>query len=296
MAGQVLFYDGHFYQDEEIPEALLDRGLFFGDGVFESMIVWKGRILGLPYHIDRLFRGLEVLKISHSWKENDIKNRIKETTNFFQEAAVYIRLSVTRGRWLGSIPPFGEIRPHLLMVGRKYLPFREEIFEKGYRTLTLTTCRNETSPLVNIKSLNYLDNILGRMTALEKGFDEGIFLNSQGKVCEGTASNLFLIRDNQLLTPPKEDGVLEGVTRRLILDAAFQAKLKAQMRSLSPEEVLGADEAFLTNAQMGVIPWVQSDGKNIGTGHPGPKTTGLRQIYENLKKTSAENYGVSDPE
>ena len=282
MAKNTVFFNGKFYTGKEIPASMLDRGLFFGDGVFESMRCYEKKIPGLNHHLSRLQHGLEVLQIHPSWDEKELTQKIFDTVEAGGHKDSYLRINVTRGPWLGSIPPFGAAEPHLMIVCRPFLGFREELYEKGFQTLTLQTRRNETSPLCQIKSLNYLDNILGRMQALEKGMDEGIFLNTKGVLAEGTASNIFLVQGRRLITPSVEDGVLKGVTREIILEKAPDLNLDIEICSIRPEEIFSADEALLTNSSLGVIAWVKSDGKPVGNGRPGKITRQLRSLYSKL--------------
>ncbi|MBI1871036.1 MAG: aminotransferase class IV [Chlamydiae bacterium] len=284
MSQNLIYFNNRFFKENEAPELILDRGLFFGDGIFESLRFINEKAIGLEAHIQRLFYGMEILKIEPAWKPEEILSLINKTVLESGLDDCYIRLSVTRGKWMGSIPPIVSGKPNLIIISRKFLPFREEIYERGYRTLTLPIRRNETSPLSQIKSLNYLDNILGRMEALEKEVDEGIFLNTKNGVTEGTASNLFLIQGKKLITPPQEDGILGGITRKIILERCPSLDLKPEIRSIHPDEIIQANEAFLTNALMGIVPWVESNGKKIGSGKPGPLTQSLRSLYKKLLK------------
>ncbi|MBI3266314.1 MAG: aminotransferase class IV [Chlamydiae bacterium] len=256
----LICFNGSFFKENEAHPLMLDRGLYFGDGVFESMRACQGKILGRMDHIHRLFEGMKVLQIQPSWTPEEIEKWINQIIEKSGLEDCYLRLTITRGKWMGSIPPMVPTPPQFILTCRRFLPFREELYEKGYQTLTLSTRRNETSPLSQIKSLNYLDNILGRMTALEKGYDEGIFLNTQGFLTEGTASNLFLIKGNLLLTPRVEDGILPGVTRKIILEKVRTFGLEVKLTALNSEEILTADEAFLTNSLMGIVPWVGTKG------------------------------------
>jgi branched-chain amino acid aminotransferase len=282
MAENTVFFDGKIYKGKDIPAFMLDRGLFFGDGVFESMRCYEKKICGLNHHLDRLRHGLEVLRIPPAWDEKELTQKIFDTVEASAHKDTYVRVNVTRGAWLGSIPPFGAAEPRLMIVCRPFLGFREELYEKGFQTITLQTRRNETSPLCQIKSLNYLDNILGRMQALEQGMDEGIFLNTRGLLTEGTASNLFLVQGRRLITPPLEDGVLKGVTREIVLEKAADLNLAIEIKSIRPEEILSADEGFLTNSSLGIIGWVASDRKPVGSGQPGPVTKRMRSLYSKL--------------
>lgn len=278
----IIYYNDKIYKETEIPEFALDRGLFFGDGVFESMHSRSGKILGLDLHIQRLFSGLKVLKIEHSWTENELKKNINKVIAESAFPDVYIRINATRGKWLGSVPPVITAKPNLIVVARQFLPFKEELYQRGFRAMILPTRRNETSPLCQIKSLNYLDNILSRMLALDKDFDEGIYLNTKGFLVEGTANNLFLIKKGVLLTPPAKDGALPGITRQIILEKAPHLGLKVKEQSLLPEEIYNTEEAFLTNSSMGVVPLVELDGKPIGTGH---LTQKIRTFYEGIHES-----------
>lgn len=282
MAQTFIQINDKFLTEEDAPEILLDRGLFFGDGVFESFRSCRERIRGFSYHIERLFEGMGALRIEAEWTPEEVQDRIRRTVERSRFDDAYVRVMVTRGRWTGSIPPFGPSKPNLIVVCKKFMPFREELYERGFRMITLPARRNETSALCKVKSLNYLENIMGRLHALESECDEGLYLNTKGCLAEGTASNLFLVQDDKLLTPSVDDGALPGVTRRLIIECAGKNGVSVDQRSLDASAIFTADEAFLTNSSMGVVPVVQCDGKTIGTRKPGPVSRKMRALYEAL--------------
>lgn len=277
MPKNMIYWNGSLYQEEDTPNLIEDRGLLFGDGIFESMRAIQGHILGLSDHLDRLFLGLKTLKINGPWNSENLESIVKNTIQKSSFKDCYIRINITRGRWFGEIMPNSSSQPNLIIICRKFIPHAK--LKNGIKTMTLITRRNETSPLCRIKTLNYLENILGKIQAREQGFEDGVFLNTKGRLTEATSSNIFLIQKGGLITPPTEDGALPGIIRKWVLEKVSSLGLSLKIRSIAPDEIHEAQEAFLTNSVLGIVPWICSDRKKIGNGRPGPITKRIQKAF-----------------
>lgn len=273
----VVWLDGEVVAADEARVSALDRGLLYGDGVFETIRVYGGAPFRLGAHIDRLAAGARALGIRLTHSAEDLRVAVVETPAAGGLADAYVRITVTRG--VGGAPGDLNSTPAatVMILARPFHPHPPELAERGARAQLSTVRRNDTSPLCNLKTLNYLDNLLARAQAREAGFDEAIMLNTRGNVAEGTASNLFIVRAGDILTPPVSDGVLPGITR-----AAVMAIADAREESFAPDDLLGADEAFLTNSLIEVLPLVGLDDAAIGPGVPGPVTLEIAAAYRSL--------------
>jgi|OM-RGC.v1.007084947 branched-subunit amino acid aminotransferase/4-amino-4-deoxychorismate lyase len=253
-----------------------DRGLLYGYGLFETFMVKKGRAVFVEEHLQRLSSSAPKLGLLLSEEDcqtgiiNGI-NRVIEK-NCLQEGS--LRLTVTAGSE-------SERRPGILITVKKAPAYRSEHYQQGFRAGFLKNPRNERSPLVYLKSLNYLENLLGRQEAISSNWNEGLFLNTHGCLAEGTVSNIFLVTgDKELVTPHVSSGLLPGVMRAKVLRKAAAAGYRCRERAVLPEELFSAKECFLTNSLMVVMPLVEVDGKSIGDGKPGQATGEIRAGLE----------------
>lgn len=256
----------------------LERAIFYGDGLFETLRVYRGRPLFLREHIRRLVEGAAVLGFEAVLEPEMVIRAVQETVAANKATEGSVRLTVIRGRGPGLCPK-ASAPPSVLVTFRPGVPYVSELYTRGFKAVFVSFPRNERSPLVYIKSLNFLENILGKKEAAAKGADEGLFLNTAGCLCEGTVSNIFLVRERTLVTPDVASGLLPGITRRIVICLAREAGLTVAERPVRPEELLGADEAFLTNSLLEIMPLVAVDDRIIGDGKPGPVTHFLRERY-----------------
>ncbi len=261
-----------------------DRGFTLGDGLFETIRVRDGRPLLLDLHLARLRAGAGRIGLSRVPDDETLSGAIRMTleANGLSDAAV--RLTVSRGvpanRGLSSKP---EPAPSLVVHAQPFAGYPAELYSRGLRAATSSIPRNERSPLARIKALSYLDNVLARREADASGVDEALMLNTAGHLACASAANLFLARGETLLTPDPESGVLPGTVRGLVLaELAPQMGLTAVERTVRTEELATADEAFLTSALLGVMPLTEVDGLPVGTGGPGPISSGLRAELEEV--------------
>lgn len=232
----------------------------------------------LAAHLERLAAGAGILRLTLPWPREELAAAVAETVraNALQDG--YLRLTITRGPGEGwRLDTCRE--PTLLIVPFTHVPYGEADYARGFAAVISRWRRNQHSPLARVKSLNYLENILAKDEALAQGVQEAILLNLDGRVAEGSMSNVFIIRDGCLVTPLVAEGLLPGVTRRYVLELAPMAGLEAQENLLPPGELATAPEAFLTSSLMGIMPLTKIDGQPVGGGSPGPLTRKLMQAY-----------------
>jgi branched-subunit amino acid aminotransferase/4-amino-4-deoxychorismate lyase len=277
-----VWLDGRLLREDEGLLAL-ERAIFYGDGLFETLRVCGGQPLFLGEHIRRLVEGAAVLGFAAALEPEALACAVQETVAANEATEGSVRLTVIRGRGPGLYPE-ASAPPLVLVTFRPGVPYAPELYVRGFKAIFVSFPRNERSPLVYIKSLNFLENILGKKEAAAKGADEGLFLNTAGYLCEGTVSNIFLVREQTLVTPDVASGLLPGVTRKVVIRLAREAGLTAAERPVRPEELFKADEAFLTNSLLEVMPLVAVEDRMIGVGKPGPVTRFLRERYARYRE------------
>lgn len=260
----------------------LDRGLLLGDGLFETIRVANGRALQWERHWARLRSGAQVIRLELPWTAAAVLDAIEQTlrANKLQEAVV--RLTVTRGPSAerGLLPP-AETAPTLIIRATPFAPYPERLYQAGMRVIVSRRVRrNEHSPLANVKSLNYLDNLIARQEAVDAGADEALLLNTQGGVAGATTANVFCVRDGRIYTPPLEAGALPGTMRALVYEELAPDSCGAvHVSHLSEQALCASDEVFLTNALLGIMSVCQIDGEPLGDGTPGGVTRELTAAY-----------------
>jgi len=275
----VVYLDGAFLPPHEARVRADDAALLFGRGVYETFRARQGAVFRLANHVRRLLDGSALLGIAPPPDVADLSEIVRELAHRCRLEDARVRLTLTAG------PPSS--RPSVLIQARPATDYPPGLYQQGMTAITATVRRNETSPLSGIKSLNCLDNVMSREQAQAAGAGTAILLNTRGVVAEASTANVFIIRDGLIITPPVSDGALPGITRGAILDLTRQERIAASERSFRLRELLGAEEAFLTSAVMGVMPLVSVDGKDIGTGRPGPLTLRLMRLYEAATRETA---------
>ncbi len=272
------YLNGEIIPAEQAQVSIYDRGLFYGDGLFETMRVYEGRPFLIDNHLQRLVRGAIALGIRVPGRKDDLLRAVAQTlaANRFEEGT--IRMTLTRGAAVRGLWPerFGEST--FIITVDPSVPYDQGNYQKGFRAALISFPLNEYSPVAGLKTLNFLDYILGRREALRRGFEEGIFLNQKRYLAEGTVSNLFLIKENKIFTPPLEAGILPGITRALVIKLA-RKMFTVSEENISPLFLKETEEAFLTNSLMEIMPLVEIEENPMGSGKPGPVTTELRLAY-----------------
>lgn len=287
-----IYINGKFYGEESAKISVFDHGLLYGDGVFEGIRSYNRRVFKLKEHIDRLFESAQsiMLKIPMS-KEQIIKATI-DTLKANKLDNAYIRLIVTRGEGdLGLDPRKCYKGATIIIIADRIALYPEKLYREGLTIVTVPTVRNLPEALnPQIKSLNYLNNILAKIEAGNAGCDEAIMLDSLGYVAECTGDNIFVVKGGHLYTPPQCMGTLRGITRDSILEIARKNKIGAHEHVITRHEVYISDECFLTGTAAEIIPVVKVDGRIIGNGKPGKLTLALKKKFKELTAKDGVKY------
>ena len=277
---QVAFLNGKFVPLVNAKVSILDRGFLYGDGVFETMRSYSGKVFQLERHIDRLLISLKILRIKIPYTKNKLCLLVDRALRLNKLNNAYIKLLVTRGVTPGGIDIPKTTKPTLLIYVSPLGGIAEGIYKKGIKINFACVDKNEKSFIARIKSLNYLDNILARAEARDGGFDEAVFVNAKGNVAEATTSNIFMVKRSTLITPPLRAGLLPGITRQVVIQIIKKYfRNKICEKNIKPDDLFNADEIFLTNSILEIVPVVKLGRKRIGTGKPGIFTNLVRIFY-----------------
>jgi branched-chain amino acid aminotransferase len=278
-----IYITGKFYSKEDAKISVYDHGLLYGDGVFEGLRAYGGNVFRLQQHLVRLYESAKAIWLQIPIDIDAMAAAVNETLKINGLVDAYIRLVVTRGAGSLGLDPNKTSDPQVIIIADKISLYPPEFYEKGLSIITASTIRNHPAALSpRIKSLNYLNNILAKIEGLQAGCIEAMMLNSKGEVAECTGDNIFLVRRGQLLTPPIDAGILEGVTREAVMESAVAAGLEVREIALTKHDVYVADECFLSGTAAEVIPVVKVDSRVIGNGEPGPVTRDLIQRFKKL--------------
>lgn len=280
----LVYINGKLIPGEEAKVSVFDHGFLYGDGLFETMRAYQRRIFRLEHHLQRLFLSLEYLKFLIPFNFDYLKEALYKTIEANRLEDAYIRLNVTRGEGATVPDPATCKAPNLIIITREYVPYSSALYQKGYKGKIVGVKPSPHMPTISMKTLNFLNHIIAKMEAKASGFNEGIMVNTDGFVTEGTVSNIFMIKEGSLFTPAKEMGLLPGVTRQAVLEIAEAKGLKTREAKITINELLMAEEAFLTNALIEILPLVRVDEHPIGKGIPGPLTQELMSAYKELVK------------
>jgi branched-chain amino acid aminotransferase len=284
-----VFIDGKYYDQRHAKVSVFDHGLLYGDGVFEGIRAYHGRVFKLREHIDRLFCSAKAILLKVPLSHEQLMRAVVETCRKNRVRDGYIRLLVTRGVGTLGLNPNRCKNPSVIIIAGKIQLYPEEYYVKGLEIITVPTTRNLHSALnPAIKSLNYLNNILAKIEANNAGCEEAIMLNNEGFVAECTGDNLFIVQAGRLLTPPLAAGALYGITRQTVMDLAREAGCEVAEPNLTRYDIFNADECFLTGTGAEIVPVVKVDGRIIGKGKPGSLTRNLVKQYHALTKVSGE--------
>ncbi|HCE06248.1 MAG TPA: branched-chain-amino-acid transaminase [Verrucomicrobiales bacterium] len=284
-----VFVDGKFVDEKKAVVSVFDHGLLYGDGVFEGIRAYNGRVFKLSEHVDRLFYSAKAILLKIPMSHRAICAAVREACKRNKIRDGYIRLVVTRGAGTLGLDPNRCSKPQVIIIADKIQLYPETFYKKGLEIVTVPTTRNHTNA-VNpaIKSLNYLNNILAKIEAINAGCVEAIMLNSQGFVAECTGDNVFMLKGGQLLTPPLAAGALYGITRGVAIELAKSLGVEVAEPNLTRYDLYNADEVFITGTAAEVVPVVKIDGRQIGSGKPGKLTKNLIKAYQNLTNSTGE--------
>src|SRR3954447_17869365 len=284
-----VYVDGQYYDEKDAKISVFDHGLLYGDGIFEGIRAYNGRVFKLKEHIERLFFSAKAILLGIPLSPRGVADAVLETCRRNKLRDGYIRLVVTRGVGGLGLNPNKCRAPSVIVIADRIQLYPVEYYERGLDLITVPTTRNLHSALnPAIKSLNYLNNILAKIEENNGGCEEAIMLNAEGFVAECTGDNIFMIKGNQLYTPPLSAGALYGITRGVVMQLARQAGLQVSEPNLTRYDLFNADECFLTGTGAEIVPVVKIDGRVIGTGKPGKLTKQLVSAYHALTKVSGE--------
>jgi branched-chain amino acid aminotransferase len=283
-AGSPMIYlDGRLVPKEQAVVSVFDHGLLYGDGIFEGIRAYNGRVFRLDAHLERLFRSARALILDVGMTHEELKKAVLDVLRVNRLRDAYIRLVVTRGVGDLGLDPRKCPSATVIIIADKIALYPESCYADGLALVTVSTRRNSPQALnPNIKSLNYLNNVLAKIEANQCNVPEAIMLNLEGYVAECTGDNIFYIKGRQLVTPPTSTGALEGITRNCVMDLARSLGLEAGEKLFTPFDLYTAEEVFLTGTAAEVIPVIQVDSRSIGKGVPGPWTQKLIHAFREL--------------
>lgn len=271
-----IYINGKLVPKKDAKVSVFDHGLLYGDGVFEGIRTYNGRVFMLEAHIDRLYRSAHAIAMKIRMSKRAMMKAVVDTCRANRTMNGYVRLVVTRGVGTLGLNPHLCRKSQVIIIAANIRLYARELYDTGLKAITAGTPRNHTESLCPaIKSLNYLNNILAKIEAVNAGAMEAVMLNSQGYVAEASGDNIFVIKGNRLLTPPVSSGSLDGVTREVVMNLACQAGFEVRECDLTRYDLYNADEFFLTGTAAEIISVVEMDRRKIGTGRPGRRTMEL---------------------
>jgi branched-chain amino acid aminotransferase len=277
------YVNGRFVPKAEASISVYDHGFLYGDGVFEGIRAYNGRVFKLDAHVARLFNSAHTLRIEVPMSREAMTGAILETVRRTGLQDAYIRPVISRGVGDLGIDPRKCLEPTVVIIVDAIQMYAEEAYRRGLRMVTAST-RQRPIDVLNprIKTCNYLNNIMARMEANLLGVDEGLMLTAQGYVAECTADNIFIVTGDRVLTPPAHLGILQGITRQSVLDLCETMDIAAGEQTLTLHDMYTADECFLTGTGAELGPVVELDGRRIGAGRPGPVTKRILEAFREL--------------
>jgi len=279
----LIFINGLLIPQDEAKVSVLDRGFLYGDGVFETLRAYSGKIFRIDDHIKRLFCSANAICLKTPFTGNYIKESLYQTLMGNNLKDAYLRLTITRGISDPGLDTEGCLNPTMTIISREFSGYPEDLYRHGIKAAVVSTRRIPASALnPEIKSLNFLNNIMARMEAKHANASEAIMLSTEGYVAEGTVSNIFIVKDGVVKTPPLGIGILNGVTRSLVIGLAQKNNISISEQPFQPEELYAADECFVTSTLYEVMPVTSINNKPVGTGHPGDISQSMLSIFREL--------------
>jgi len=280
-----IWISGQLYDKENAKISVYDHGLLYGDGVFEGMRSYSGKVFRLEQHLDRLWKSAKAIWLEIPITREATGKAVNDTLAANGIKDGYIRLVVTRGSGALGLDPNKCSNPQIIVITDHITLYPKEFYDNGLTIITASTVRNHPAALSpRIKSLNYLNNIMAKIEGLQAGCVEALMLNAQGEVAECTGDNIFIVRQGVLMTPPIDAGILEGITREAVIELATEMKIPVQQIPFVRHDIFIADECFLTGSAAEVIPVVKLDSRVIGSGQPGPLTKRLTERFHQLTR------------
>ena len=279
-----VYINGKLYDKDDAKISVYDHGLLYGDGVFEGIRIYNGKVFRHDEHLARLYESAKHIALEIPLAVGDLKRAVEDTVRANGLTEGYIRLVVTRGPGTLGLDP-RTCKPNVIVIADTISLYPRELYESGLKIVTASLIRNHPNALnPRIKSLNYLNNILAKIEAIRAGCLEALMLNHKGEVAECTGDNVFVIKNGLIRTPPTDAGILEGVTRNVAMELARGAGVPLVEATLTRHDIYAADEVFLTGTAAEVIAVTECDGRVIGSGRQGPITKQLREAFIRLTR------------
>lgn len=289
----LVYIDGQLVPKSQAKISVFDHGFLYGDGVFESIMVFNGVAFKLKEHIDRLYDSAKAICLEIPMSKEEMIKTIVETVraNGFKDA--YIRVLVTRGVGDLGLDPRKCRKPSVIIIVDRIKLFRDEAWSQGVTAIISSVRRDRVDATTHeIKSMNYLNSILAKLEANAVGADEAIMLDERGFVSEGATDNIFIVKKGIIYTPSRASGILPGITRDRVMKLAEELGYKVVEKDITPAELLTADEVFLTGTAAGIVPVVKIAGRVIGDGKPGPITKRLMEKFKEIREDPSEGVKI----
>ncbi|MDA7680968.1 branched-chain-amino-acid transaminase [Verrucomicrobiales bacterium] len=277
-----IYIDGEYFEKKNAKISVFDHGLLYGDGIFEGIRFYEGRVFKLKEHIQRLFISAKAILLEIEMTQDEMEKAVCETIRKNGLNDGYVRLLVTRGVGTLGLSPFACDKSTVIIIADSISLYPDEKYKEGLKLITCSTRRTAPAALSpSVKSLNYLNNVMAKVEAIFADAEEGLMLNEQGFVAECTGDNIFVVRDGKIKTPPSSAGALPGITREVIFDIAGNLGVAIEESQMTRYDIYAADECFLTGTAAEVIAAVSLDRRLIGNGKPGPIT---EKFIESFRK------------
>jgi branched-chain amino acid aminotransferase len=283
-----VWMDGKLVDKSDAKVSVYDHGLLYGDGIFEGIRIYHGRIFEPDAHLQRLFDSAKSIRLTIPFTADQLRTGIEETAKANNFTDCYVRLVVTRGVGYLGLNPNKCSTPSAFIITDTIEMYPKEVYEKGMAVITASVIRNHPNAMSSrVKSLNYLNSILAKIEAIDAGVPEAIMLNHLGNVAECTADNIFIVREGEVLTPAVTEGILEGVTRQVILKLCKNLNIPCNEKTLQRHDLYIAQECFLTGTGAEVVPVTKIDGRPVGSGQVGSLTRRLIDAFRRYIREGA---------
>lgn len=283
LSSQLIYLNGQFVEKEKALISVYDHGFLYGDGVFEGIRAYEGNVFKLKEHVERLYESAHSIMLNIPQSKQEMEDIIVNTVIKNKLTSAYIRVVVSRGAGDLGLDPRNCPKPSVIVIAEALSIYADDLYEKGLKVASVVNRRSSPDVLnPQIKSLNYLNNILVKLASVQADADEALILNNEGYVTEGSADNIFIIKKEQIITPPVHLGALEGITRNAIIDLAKKLNYDVVEKPFTLHDVYIADEVFLTGTAAEVIPVVSADERMINDGKPGPITNELLTAFRKI--------------
>jgi branched-chain amino acid aminotransferase len=282
-----IYIDGKFYSEANAKVSVFDHGLLYGDGIFEGIRFYNGRVFRLEQHLERLWKSARSICLNIPMTRKEMTEALLETIRQNHLRDGYVRLVVTRGVGNLGLNPEQCKNPSVIIIVATIALYHEDFYRKGLSIVTVATRRSNPAAInPAVKSLNYLNNVMARIEANLASADEALMLNDTGNIAECTADNVFVVTHGRIVTPPITAGALQGITRSVVFDIGNELDIKVTEADLTRHDVFVADECFLTGTAAEIVPVVKADGRMIGDGKPGPITTRIIERFREMTRNT----------